>query len=121
MGGRKTAKSGRKNVTLYYSLLLYINNINIIYNNNVTACYCAWIVACHVCLSIFPLFDLHFCKVCLHFIYIPFHLLFCLLFCLAGFRRAICVMGGKSLILNSFFLPKRLPKLAGITTRMASP
>ena len=37
------------------------------------------------------------------------------------FYLAIRAMRGISLILNSFFLPKRLPKLATLATKMASP
>ena len=89
-----------------------------------TACYCAWIVARFAVLPILPLFDLQFRKVYLHFSYIPFHLLFpaCLLESTpCHFYPAICAICGILLILNDFFLPKRLPKLATLATKMASP
>ena len=90
-----------------------------------TACYCAWIVACHARLPILPLFNLHFCKICLHFSYTPFSLSFALFLFVkiqpCHFYLVIRAMRDKSLILNGFFLPKRLPKLAINATKMASP
>ena len=114
-----------------------INNINIkinIYNKNVTQCYCAWIVAVFCVLPILPLFDLHFCKVRLHFSYVTFHLLFssslcqnprhailvrhaCHLWHLIDFKRFFsamslaktcqhCRQNGKSLILKEFLFVK---------------
>lgn len=73
-GAQKTAESESENVILYYSLINNIKYNIYIYNNNVTLCYCAWIVACHVVLPIFPLFNLQFCKVRLHFSYVLFFL-----------------------------------------------
>ena len=62
------------------------------------------------------------------FVYISFTFSFTLffLFCLPKstprhFYLATNGMNGKSLILNGFFLPKRLPKLATLATKMASP
>ena len=69
---------------------------------------------------------LAFCRFCrfliyisARFIYISFTFSFPLFFSFlpakttpCHFCLAICAICGKSLILNSFFLPKRLPKLA---------
>ena len=58
------------------------------------------------------------------FVYIPVTSSF-FFFCLSKslpchFYPAICVMSGKSLFLNGFFLPKRLPKLANNAIKMIS-
>ena len=76
-----------------------------------------------------------FCRFChfliynsVRFIYISFTFLFTCFFlsCLlesppCHFWCVMRAMRGKSLILNSFFLAKRLPKLAVNATKMASP
>ena len=122
-GRAKNSKSESENVILCYSLINNIKYNIYIYNNNVTACYCAWIVACHVVLPIFSLFNLQFCKIRLHFSYIPLPSLFsshCAKIPVLPFwcvMRAIC---GILLILLAFFLPKRLPKLAKPLVKMAS-
>ena len=96
-----------------------------------TKCDSAWIVAVFCVLPILPLFNLQFCKVCLHFSYTcfssAFHLLFiCFssafhLLATPAFYLTIRAICGISLILNDFFLPKRSPKLAINATKMASP
>ena len=136
-------RAGEKQQKVGENLLLYNNkykNINIIYNNNMTKCVCAWIVACHGGLPIFWLFDLHFCKVCLHFSYVPFRSLFSSSACqnlppchflvdnlrhewqAIDFKRFFlaktlaktcrqCRQNAKSLILNGFFLARRVMSL----------
>lgn len=78
---------------------------------------------------------LPFCQFChflvynsVRFIYISVTSLFTCFFpaCLlestpCHFYPAICAICGILLILNDFFLPKRLPKLATLATKMASP
>lgn len=46
-----------------------------------TKCYAPQIVSCHAVLPILRLFDLQFCKVCLHFSYVLFRSLFSFLAC----------------------------------------
>ena len=74
---------------------------------------------------------LPFCQFChfliyisARFVYISVTLSF-FFFCLSKsppchFYPAMCAIYGKSLILNGFFLPKRLPKLATLATKMLS-
>ena len=76
-----------------------------------------------------------FCQFCdfliynsVRFVYISFTFLFTLFFLFSScpnprhaiFWRVMCAMRGKSLILNRFFLPKRLPKIASNAAKMLS-
>ena len=102
-----------------------------------TKCYCAWIVAVFAVLPIFWLFDLHFCKVCLHFSYTLFFLFLlakipampflvrhaCHLWHLIDFKRFFpamsaaktchqCRQNVKSLILKEFLFVKCVMSLS---------
>ena len=117
----ESAKNSRRRAKICYSIINNIKNIKYIYIIillNVTVRELSSVMA--------------FCRFCrfliyisVRFIYISVTLSFffsCLLKTTPmPFYPAILAIRGKSLILNGFFLPKRLPKLAANATKTLSP